>query len=284
MARLSTNVSAHTVVGNGEDAPTVAEVERQCAEAFGRLVAEMKERGASDGNSVRAVELAAATRTREIGRLAVLLALTVAEENVETAPSPDGRSFVRRDVKGKLLGTLFGTILYFRTYMGAAARETDRTGFHPVDQSMGITRDRFSMGVIGTATRLATHLPFDLCADLLDELWGWSPAKDSIEEMVLGLGAYTEEFVERAPAPDGDGDVLVVQIDAKGAPMATEEELKKRRRPWSKDKDRTPSPRHRGRQRRMGWKQKKRRKPGDKSKNAKMANVVVMYTLRSEGR
>ena len=51
----------------------------------------------------------------------------------------------------------------------------------------------------------------------------------TIEEMVLGLGKHTGQWFESAPAPENDGEVLIVQIDSKATPAATEEELGKRR-------------------------------------------------------
>ena len=43
-----------------------------------------------------------------------------------------------------------------------------------------------------------------------------------IEQSVLGLGRRTGDWFEAQPAPNGDGEVLVVMFDSKGAPMATE--------------------------------------------------------------
>ena len=73
----------------------------------------------------------------------------------------------------------------------------------------------------------------------------------------------------------------MVQIDSKGAPTATEEELARRRGPRKSRRER--SPRHRQRERRRRYPSKPRRKKGDKSKNAKMATMVVMYTLKRVG-
>jgi hypothetical protein len=89
-------------------------------------------------------------------------------------------------------------------------------------------------------------------------------------------------WFEQVPAPDGDGEVLVIMFDGKGAPTATDSELS-RRRGKRRRRQLPASPRHRGRHRRRGWNKKPRRKKGDKSKNAKMATMVVMYTLRRHG-
>jgi hypothetical protein len=103
-----------------------------------------------------------------------------------------------------------------------------------------------------------------------------------IEHAVLGFGRHTAEWFAQAPAPADDGDVLIIMFDSKGAPTATEEELahrrgKRRKRPHG------PSPRHRGRHSRKRYEKKPRRKKGDHSKNAKMATMFTMFTLKREG-
>jgi hypothetical protein len=97
--------------------------------------------------------------------------------------------------------------------------------------------------------------------------------------MVLGLGKHTCQWFESAPAPEDDGEVLIIQIDSKGTPTATEGELEKRRGKRKKNPHKG-SQRHRGRADRKRNGPKKRKKKGDKSKNAKMATIVVMYTLK----
>jgi len=97
--------------------------------------------------------------------------------------------------------------------------------------------------------------------------------------MVLGLGRHTQEWFEVMPAPQGDGEVLVILFDSKGTPTATDEEVKKRRGPRNSNPH-PGSQRHRRRDARKRRGPKKRKKKGDKSKHAKMATIVVMYTLR----
>jgi len=109
-----------------------------------------------------------------------------------------------------------------------------------------------------------------------------APSTEVIEKMVLGMGRHTAAFVEQAPAPEDDGEVLVIQLDGKGAPTATERELSRRRKKRGRRKP-AGSARHRGRQRRARHPRQPRRKKGDKSKNARMATMVVMYTLRRVG-
>jgi len=173
------------------------------------------------------------------------------------------------------LGTRFGEVNYWRTYMRG-----NKGGVYPLDLVLGLTRDKFTKSIVSTVAFLSTHLPFDLVAEFMIRLSGWSPSKTSIEKAVIGLGHYTEEWFEHCPAPENDGQVLVIQIDSKATPTATEEELKKRRGKRKKRKF-PKSSRHRGRVKRKALGPKKKRKKGDKSKNGKAATIVVMYTLKS---
>jgi len=166
-------------------------------------------------------------------------------------------------------------------------REVDaetRRGFHPLDVTLGLTADRFSANVLSHAVRLATKVAYEEARSIMGWFVDAVPSTEVIEQAVLGLGRRTADWFLHAPAPVGDGEVLVMQIDGKGAPTATAEELTRRRQKRGKRIiGACPSPRHRGRDRRKRHPKKARRKKGDKSKNAKVATMVVMYTLRREG-
>jgi len=98
-------------------------------------------------------------------------------------------------------------------------------------------------------------------------------------DTVLGFGRHTADWFESAPAPENDGEVLVIQIDSKASPTATDKELAKRRGKRVVNPHRG-SQRHRCRASRKRRGSKKRRKKGDKAKNGKMATIVVIYTLK----
>jgi len=198
-----------------------------------------------------------------------------------TAVEREGRRFRPAPAQTRSLATLFGVVRYQRVYMREVGAAT-RRGFHPLDEELGLTSDRFSWNVLALATRLATKLSFAEAKSTLGEFVPSAPSTEVIEQAVLGLGRYTADFIEQTPAPQDDGEVLVIMIDSKGAPTATDSELARRR--GKRRKQRLPaSPRHRGRALRQRHPKKPRRKKGDKSKNAKMATMVVMYTLRRHG-
>jgi hypothetical protein len=192
-----------------------------------------------------------------------------------------GTRYVKRPRQGRRMGTFFGKLKYFRTYFAPSDEPADGAprGIYPVDDALGLGEDGFTMTVVSLASRLATKMPFDAAAAMLALFLRWSPAKKTIEELVLGLGTQAHEYQAEAPAPEGDGEVLVIQPDSKGIPTAMEEELR-RRRGKRKPNPHPESKRHRGRAKRRARGPRPRRKPGDKSKNARMATLVVMYTLK----
>lgn len=214
-----------------------------------------------------------------LARLVLTLFLCVREQR-ERARTPErveqhGRKFERRPAQPRNLSTFFGVVRYFRTYLHGAHGH----GFHPVDVALGLTTDRLSLHLLSLAARLATTLSFALVHKALGWFVGAAPSTEVIEHAVLGLGRRTQAWFERAPAPADDGEILVMMVDSKGAPTATESELQRRRGP-RRPNPFPNSPRHRGRACRAHYGSKPRRRKGDKSKNAKMATLVVMYTLR----
>ena len=88
----------------------------------------------------------------------------------------------------------------------------------------------------------------------------------TVKDTVLGFGRHTADWFESAPAPENDGEVLVIQVDSKASPTATDKELAKRRGKRVANPYRG-SQRHRGRASRKRRGSKKRRKKGDKAKN-----------------
>jgi hypothetical protein len=185
------------------------------------------------------------------------------------------QGFRKRDQERKYLGTFFGRVCFWRTYV----RRSGGVGLHPLDLALRLTADGFSLLLMQLGARLSTLVSYEQVTGLLLQFLSWSPSKTTVEKSVLGFGRYTQEWFASAPAPAGDGEVLVTQIDSKATPTATEEELEKRRGK-RKDKERPLSPRHRGRQKRARGGPKKRKKKGDKSKNGKASTLVTQYTLK----
>jgi hypothetical protein len=210
------------------------------------------------------------------GRLLVALFLCRRHETLPTKASEviDGKRYERRQPGRRTFGTVFGKVVYWRTYMFCKGG-----GYHPLDRTLRLPSDRFSLHLAGLMTRIATKMSYLQSQLVLRCFLGWSPSTTTIEETVLGLGSRTQAFFAQAAVPENDGDVLVIELDCKATPTATDSELEKRRG------ERKPNPfpdsaRHRGRAKRRQRGPKKRRKKGDKSKNGRATTVVTMYTLR----
>ena len=234
----------------------------------------------------REFETALRTALFALGRALVMLFLARREQRVMRDHPPSvrrgRRCFRRAPAQARNLSTLFGVVRYWRTYFREVAKKK-RRGFYPLDVALGLTADRFSWNVLSQAARLASKMSFAEARTILASFVIQAPSTEVIEKTVIGLGHHAAAWYASAPVPEDDGDVLVIQIDSKGAPTATDSELSRRR--GKRRKQRRPkSARHRGRNRRRRYPAKPRRNKGDKSKNAKMATLVVMYTLKRQGK
>ncbi len=258
--------------------PSTATVRAQVEASVGELVAYVETAG--ERTDYEGFERELVKRIFALARLLIVLFLHLWQE--KTRPPKrlvKGRARYRRQPpKGRLLGTYFGKVRYWRSYL--LQTNGRGGGYYPVDDALGLTADGFSFGLLGRAVALATKMSFAAAATTMASFLGWSPSTKTIERATLGLGRHTSAWFEQAPPPEDDGDVLVVQIDSKATPTATEGELKKRRGK-RKPNPHPESARHRGRSKRRSRGSKKRRKKGDKSKNGKATTLVTMYTLRT---
>ena len=259
-------------------APSAQELELAIASGLAQILKSAKD---PSDLTFMAYEATLLSQLRQLGCLVLMLFLCLREQRLR-AKTPatvhqQGQTYTLRPAQARNLSTLFGVIRYFRSYLRGAHGH----GYHPLDRELGLTTDRLSMNVLSLASRLATMLSYARVHTTLAWFLGSSPSTEVIEQTVLGLGKRTAQWFQQAPVPEQDGEVLIIQVDSKGAPTATEAELQRRRGP------RRPNPhpesaRHRGRRKRSRYEKKPRRKKGDKAKNARLATVVVMYTLRRE--
>jgi hypothetical protein len=173
------------------------------------------------------------------------------------------------------VGTRFGKIAYegpVARLVGwkRAARDL------PLDRELGLCGG-FSLLVVTTLAKLCAQMSFATARETFGDMFEWSPSPRATLRMVDGVGAEARPFLDQAPAPENDGDVLVIQGDGKGAPAISSREHARRRKPHRKRRRGTK--RHARREQRRES-PRPRRAPGKKSKNAKMAAVGVIYTLR----
>jgi hypothetical protein len=222
--------------------------------------------------------------TTLFGRMAILgvclirLFLLVRQQRLDLAPYlADGTYRPGEEYATRTLKTAYGKVTYGRQYLMPRG---GGVGFFPLDLVLGLTADRLSPWVLQWVARLATRMSFKASKMICKAVLGWAPATETIERVVLGMGRSAAPFMQELGAPPHDGEVLVIEVDGKCAPMATEEELHKRR---GKRKPKCPlgckCQRHRGKANRQALGSKKRKRKADKRKNGKEVTVVVMYTL-----
>jgi hypothetical protein len=267
--------------------PSVAELRANVAEAVAVAIGVVEQEARREDVRFRQAERNVREEVLRIGRTLLVLFLALREQDLLQAYGNQthfeylGRMYRRGRAIGRNLSTMFGVLRYHRMYLRDLSDEA-RHGLHPLDRSLGLVSDRFSWNVLSAAARLSTKLSFAEARETMGDFVPQVPSTEVIEKAVLGFGRHTAAWVDQAPLPQNDGEVLVIQIDSKGAPTATQQELQRRRGKHRKRKYGN-SPRHRGRDARSRHPKKPRRNKGDKSKNAKMATMVVMYTLRRVG-
>lgn len=218
---------------------------------------------------------------RSLGCLLIQLFLRAGHDRLDLSTWIKTRGYRLADAAAvRTLKTSCGPVTYGRAFL--IPRRGGGPGVHPLDVALGLTRDAYSPLVIGWFCRLATRVSFRLASDLGAMFLGSAPPVSAIEEWVLGLARPAAVYLSAGPLPEDDGEVLVIEIDGKAAPTATEQELARRRGRRSRHRRGCDCgcQRHRGRARRRQRGRKPRRKKGDKSKNGRSATLVVMYTLR----
>ena len=147
----------------------------------------------------------------------------------------------------------------------------------PMDRQIGLAAGRMSLAVHLQTAWLCARMAYDQAVEVLGGLSGYAPSKRAALGVVAGLGPQAMSFLMDLPVPEDDGDILVIQVDGKGAPMISSREHQRRCRPHAK-RPRGMTRRGLRRWRRQRW-DRRRRKSGP-SKNAKMATFAVIYTLR----
>lgn len=185
------------------------------------------------------------------------------------------RSFVLAgDERTSDLGTRFGKVRFRRPVarpIGGPKAKMDL----PIDRELGLCGG-FSLGTVTAIARLAAMMAFVQARQTFAEFHEWTPSSRAVLRIVDCIGAQAQPFLEQAPAPTDDGDILVVQVDGRGAPMISFAEHDRRKQPHAEHEG-TKRAHRRARKRANP---RPRRKKGDKSKNAKVAVLGVIYTLR----
>jgi hypothetical protein len=211
-----------------------------------------------------------------LGRSLVVLFL------VRTAHRPRAGEYVLGEQRYVLgsdhssdIGTRFGKVPFTRP-TGSKVGDLRAAKDLPVDRELGLCSG-FSLGVVMDVARLCAQQAFASARMTFKQFCEWMPSPRAVLRMIDAVGAKARPFLEQAPAPADDGEILMVQVDGKGAPTISSRERARRAR---RRRIRDGKNRRHHRRARRRENPRIRRTPGKKSKNAKVAAVGVLYTLR----
>lgn len=214
----------------------------------------------------------------ELGRsLVVLHLLRQAQRPRAVEYTQAGLDFVLEGERTSALGTRFGKVDFTRP-VGRRIGHRRAAVDLPLDRELGLCSG-FSVGVVMAVTRLCAQMAFLPARETFRYFHEWTPSTRAVLRMVDSVGEQARPFLEQLPAPKGDGDVLVIEVDGGGAPMIRPREHELRRRAHQRRGRRRGTSRH-GRRAKRKSAGRERRAKGDKSKNAKVAFVGILYTLR----
>jgi len=235
----------------------------------------------ADTTTVRplaAVETSLWTQSLTLGRALIALYLAGQSGRPRSARyQHEGNAYEIAGTEMDEVGTRFGKVV-FETPVGRRVGRPRLARDLPVNRELGLCAG-FSLVVVLTLTKLCAQMAFKSAREAFRDVLEWSPSPRATLRMVDAVGAHARPFLEQAPPPDDDGDVLVITTDGKGAPAISSREYKRRTRPHRRRPSKSGTRRHWRRERRREH-PRPRRTSGKKSKNAKMAAVGVLYTLR----
>lgn len=267
--------TGHQVTVKVPECPDASEkIEARIRESVDEMLRFVRED--TDGMRLMDFERALFSRVAVLFRLCVALFLAVSHQRLDVSAYVAAGWRVKKEFATRTIKTMYGPVTYGRSYLMRGVGG----GWFPLDALLGITQDGFSWRVIDLVTRLATRVSYSAARGIVQAMLGWAPSTEAIELLAMGLGQRAPAFMATEGPFDDDGEVLVIEVDGKAAPMATEAEREARRQKRKHGKRCSCGcQRHRGRKGRKG-KKKKRKKRGHNSKNGRSATLVAMYTLR----
>jgi len=254
-----------------------AEREEEARRLFADLMAWLVLEGAGQ-ERLDAVETELWRRLLSLGVALLALWLAVRRpRQVPRAVQTGGRRYGHRGDRKATFKSRFGVVPYRRDVY-VSGRSPGSKLLAPFDHDLGLAPGRLTLGVALTTAAIAVRLAFAETGRVLRAFLGYVPSPRSMLGIIDFLGPYVRPFFESLAPPDDDGEILVLLVDGRGAPMVTEAEMKRRRRPHVKRPAGFTGRKWRQHKRRQ--RPKKRRTKGKKSKNAKVAVLGVLYTMR----
>jgi hypothetical protein len=157
--------------------------------------------------------------------------------------------------KEKTYFSIFGKVVIERAYYWLRGQG----GLCPLDAQLNLPEESYSYLLGEWATLLGVREAYNKVTDIFKMILGIDLCNRPLEAMMRDASEQVEDFYEQqpAPAPETEGEILVVTADNKGVPM-------KRQEPTNPDK--------------------KRLKKGEKRGKEKMSTVSAVYTIDKNNR
>lgn len=188
---------------------------------------------------------------------------TEQEQRVEVR-NKNGKTMTRAKPTEKNLETFFGTIRVGRLGYSKAGIES----LHPLDGELNLPQDLYSHGTRRLAAEQTSKESFDEVVNSITRLSGAKVAKRQVEELAQRAAADFDSFYETKSVKTAEevaetAPLLVIQTDAKGIVMRTED-LREVTRKAAENKRKKMS---------------KRLSRGEKRNRKRMAQVASVYTI-----
>jgi hypothetical protein len=135
----------------GVAAPSIEEIKESISQEVDKIIDWILGRGSI---SFLEFEKELVPRVFGLGMLLISLFLSMREEET-SAKYPKPANHKWQPKKDRLLGTFFGKVRYWRSYLYRSGG-----GYYPLDVELGLNGDGFSMLVKSYATRIATKMSY----------------------------------------------------------------------------------------------------------------------------
>lgn len=159
------------------------------------------------------------TRVMALGAALVMLWLAVHTPREVPASLRVGRGwYAYRNATFDVVRTRFGEVYGLR----AVYDRTGGVGPHviaPEDRAIGLADGRMTLDLQLRAAWLAAKVVFDDVGEIAAKFGEYLPSKRSVLGIVDTIGPVAAAFLRDLPVPDDDGEILVIQVDEKGASM-----------------------------------------------------------------
>jgi len=184
------------------------------------------ERAAQQGQAAHEVELSLWRQVLELGRQLYgrYLALVGSGDMGESVELPDGRTCRRLEERHpKRLVTIFGEFVLERVVYGS--RASQKIEFVPVDSRLQLPEGDFSYVLQDWDQELCVEEAFSKAAGTVARILGFKQSVDSLERMSAHMATKVEDYRHERPmpAPEDEGELLVLSADGKGIVMRRDE-------------------------------------------------------------